>query len=30
MIIERNNLNDLLLVLLDPGGPSGVGRLCSG
>jgi hypothetical protein len=28
--IERNILNDLLLALLDPDGPSGVGRLRSG
>jgi hypothetical protein len=30
MVIERNILSDLLLALLDPDGPSGVGRLRSG
>jgi hypothetical protein len=30
MIIERNLLNDLLLTILDPDGPSGVGGLRSG
>jgi hypothetical protein len=30
MAIECNILNDLLLALLDPDGPSGVGRLRSG